>query len=444
MARLFGTDGIRGVANRDIPVDLALKVAQAAALVLGKDSRDNGLKPKAVIARDPRISGEFLVAAVSAGLAASGVDVFDAGVIPTPAAAYLTADLDADFGVMISASHNPAADNGIKIFARGGHKLPDQIEDAIEKAINEEKLAPIGGAVGHVTRFADAEDRYIVHLMRSVPNRLDGLKIVLDCANGAASAVSPEIFADLGAEVIVIGADPDGLNINEGCGSTHLTALQTAVIEHKADNLGHSQAIAPALDAIAPLLEVPGVFVNGSNDYYAPGFRNPFNYLLKPSTPMPGKPLDTKALNLAFEKNWLNLNNRSGTLNIKGTTIGFAGLDDPHDQLADYDGISLPTGTDVLIGVAHAPYRKVIDELGGCALIFAGHTHGGQVCLPGGRAIVTNCDLPAKNARGLSGWQTPKGQTFLNVCAGLGTSIFAPVRLFCRPEVRLLTLLPKN
>ncbi len=235
MARLFGTDGIRGVANRDIPVDLALKVAQAAALVLGKDSRDNGLKPKAVIARDPRISGEFLVAAVSAGLAASGVDVFDAGVIPTPAAAYLTADLDADFGVMISASHNPAADNGIKIFARGGHKLPDHIEDAIEKAINEEKLAPIGGAVGHVTRFADAEDRYIVHLMRSVPNRLDGLKIVLDCANGAASAVSPEIFADLGAEVIVIGADPDGLNINEGCGSTHLTALQTAVIEHKAD-----------------------------------------------------------------------------------------------------------------------------------------------------------------------------------------------------------------
>ena len=235
MARLFGTDGIRGVANRDIPVDLALKVAQAAALVLGQESRDNGIKPKAVIARDPRLSGEFLVAAVSAGLAASGVDVFDAGVIPTPAAAYLTADLDADFGVMISASHNPASDNGIKIFARGGHKLPDHIEDAIEKAIDQEKLAPIGGAVGHVQRFADAEDRYVVHLMGSVPNRLDGLKVVLDCANGAASAVSPEIFAALGAEVIVIGAEPDGLNINEGCGSTHLTALQTAVIEHKAD-----------------------------------------------------------------------------------------------------------------------------------------------------------------------------------------------------------------
>ena len=234
MARLFGTDGVRGVANRDIPVDLALKVAQAAAIVLGKESRDSGIRPKAVIARDPRISGEFLVAAVSAGLAASGVDVFDAGVIPTPAAAFLTADLDADFGVMISASHNPAADNGIKIFARGGHKLPDHIEDAIEKAIDQDKLAPIGGGVGHVTRFADAEDRYIVHLMRSIPNRLDGIKVVLDCANGAASAVSPEIFADLGAEVIVIGADPDGLNINEGCGSTHLTALQTAVIEHKA------------------------------------------------------------------------------------------------------------------------------------------------------------------------------------------------------------------
>ena len=235
MARLFGTDGVRGLANGIITADLALNLAQAAARVLGEDARKQGLRPKAVLARDPRISGQFLASAVAAGLASAGVDVYDAGVIPTPAAAFLTADLDADFGVMISASHNPAPDNGIKIFARGGHKLDDAIEDAIEAALDKEPLLPIGAQVGHVTRFADAEDRYLVHLLRSVPNRLDGLNVVIDCANGAASAVSPEAFADLGAKIIVIGADPDGLNINDGCGSTHLSALQAAVLEHKAD-----------------------------------------------------------------------------------------------------------------------------------------------------------------------------------------------------------------
>jgi phosphoglucosamine mutase len=235
MARLFGTDGVRGLANGVITADLALNLAQAAARVLGEDARKQGLRPKAVLARDPRISGQFLASAVAAGLASAGVDVYDAGVIPTPAAAFLTADLDADFGVMISASHNPAPDNGIKIFARGGHKLDDAIEDAIEAALDLDPLLPIGDQVGHVTRFADAEDRYLVHLLRSVPNRLEGLTVVLDCANGAASAVSPEAFADLGAKIIVIGADPDGLNINEGCGSTHLSALQAAVLEHKAD-----------------------------------------------------------------------------------------------------------------------------------------------------------------------------------------------------------------
>ncbi|MEY4981712.1 MAG: hypothetical protein RL174_1050 [Actinomycetota bacterium] len=235
MARLFGTDGVRGLANRDLTVEIALQLAQAAAIVLGEDSRSKGLKPKAVIGRDPRISGEFLAAAIAAGLSSSGVDVFDAGVLPTPATAFLTADLDADFGVMISASHNPAPDNGIKIFARGGHKLPDHIEDKIEAAMHGDKLAPIGVEVGHVTRFADAEDRYVLHLLRSIPNRLDGLKVVVDCAHGAASAVSPQVFADAGARVVVIGADPDGLNINLGYGSTHLTALQAAVLEHGAD-----------------------------------------------------------------------------------------------------------------------------------------------------------------------------------------------------------------
>lgn len=235
MARLFGTDGVRGLANRTLTVELAVSLAQAAAIVLGEESRKHRLRPKAVIARDPRVSGEFLAAAVAAGLASSGVDVFDAGVLPTPGAAFLTADLTADFGVMISASHNEAADNGIKIFARGGHKLADDIEDRIQAAIMEPKLAPIGDGVGRVTALADAEDRYSQHLLRAARIGLGGLKVVIDCAHGAASAVSPRAFANAGAEVIVIGAEPDGMNINQGYGSTHLSALQAAVVEHGAD-----------------------------------------------------------------------------------------------------------------------------------------------------------------------------------------------------------------
>jgi phosphoglucosamine mutase len=235
MARLFGTDGVRGLANRTLTVELAVSLAQAAAIVLGEESRKHRLRPKAVIARDPRVSGEFLAAAVAAGLASSGVDVFDAGVLPTPGAAFLTADMNADFGVMISASHNEAADNGIKIFARGGHKLADDIEDRIQAAIMEPKLAPIGDGVGRVTALADAEDRYSHHLLRAARIGLGGLKVVIDCAHGAASAVSPRAFANAGAEVIVIGAEPDGMNINQGYGSTHLSALQAAVVEHGAD-----------------------------------------------------------------------------------------------------------------------------------------------------------------------------------------------------------------
>ncbi|MFD1714671.1 phosphoglucosamine mutase [Amnibacterium flavum] len=240
MPRLFGTDGIRGLANRDISVGLALSVAQATAVVFrsgrrAEERRRSGRRPVAVVARDPRISGEFLSAAVAAGLASSGVDVLDAGVIPTPAAAFLIADIDADFGVMVSASHNPAADNGIKIFARGGVKLPDEVEDRIEHAMSGEMLAPTGADVGRVRRFADAEDRYVLHLLSTLPHRLDGLHIVLDCANGAAAGVSPEVFSDAGARVTVIGNDPDGLNINDGVGSTYLAPLQRAVVEHGAD-----------------------------------------------------------------------------------------------------------------------------------------------------------------------------------------------------------------
>ena len=237
---LFGTDGVRGLANGTLTADLALTLAQATAVVLGQGRiaearKAAGKRLTAVIARDPRVSGHFLSAAVEAGLASSGVDVLDAGTLPTPAAAFLVGDVDADFGVMISASHNPAPDNGIKIFARGGVKLPDLVEQRIEAALEGEKLRPTGGDVGRVQRFADAEDRYVMHLLASLPNRLTGLHVVLDCANGAASGVSPETFRNAGARVTVIGADPDGININEGVGSTHLEKLSAEVVRTGAD-----------------------------------------------------------------------------------------------------------------------------------------------------------------------------------------------------------------
>ncbi|MFB8388036.1 phosphoglucosamine mutase [Microbacterium sp. NPDC055910] len=238
---LFGTDGVRGLANGPIlTADLALTLAQATAVVLGQGRtaearRAAGKRLTAVVARDPRVSGHFLSAAVEAGLASSGVDVLDAGVLPTPAAAFLVADRDADFGVMISASHNDAPDNGIKIFARGGVKLPDVVEARIEAAMQGTKLQPTGAQVGRISRFSDAEDRYVMHLLGSLPHRLDGLHVVLDCAHGAASGVSPETFRDSGARVTVIGADPDGLNINDGVGSTHLDQLAEAVLAHGAD-----------------------------------------------------------------------------------------------------------------------------------------------------------------------------------------------------------------
>ena len=240
MPRLFGTDGVRGLANSDLTVELSLRLAQAAAVVLGRGQfadgrRASGRRPIAVLARDPRVSGEFIAAAVAAGLSSSGVDVYDAGVIPTPAAAFLVADFKADFGVMISASHNPAPDNGIKFFAVGGTKLPDIVEDRIEAALDEEKLHPKGVEVGRIRRFSDAEDRYVVHLLSTLENRLDGIHVVLDCANGAAAGVSPQVFTDAGATVTLIGADPDGYNINEGVGSTHLDNLARAVLEHGAD-----------------------------------------------------------------------------------------------------------------------------------------------------------------------------------------------------------------
>jgi phosphoglucosamine mutase len=233
MTRLFGTDGVRGLANGVLTAQLALDVSIAAARVLGSDPvRD---RPKAVVGRDPRASGEFLEAAVCAGLAGAGVDVLRVGVLPTPAVAYLTAAMDADFGVMLSASHNPMPDNGIKFFARGGSKLPDSVEDEIENLIGAPFQGPTGSGVGRITDLLDAPARYVTHLEEAVPNSLAGLKIVVDCANGAASSVGPVAYRDAGAEVVAIHHTPDGLNINEDCGSTHMGDLRAAVLANGAD-----------------------------------------------------------------------------------------------------------------------------------------------------------------------------------------------------------------
>lgn len=237
--RLFGTDGVRGVANVDLTAELALDLAVAAAHVLGDAGAFEGHRPVAIVGRDPRASGEFLVAAVAAGLASAGVDVLDVGVLPTPAIAFLTDSLEADLGVMISASHNPMPDNGIKFFARGGVKLDDDLEDAIERRMREPWERPTGADVGRIKTF-DGAERYLAHLASAAPVRLDGLTVVVDCAHGAASLVAPEALRRAGASVIAIGADPDGLNINDGIGSTHLEPLSKAVVEHGADvGIGH-------------------------------------------------------------------------------------------------------------------------------------------------------------------------------------------------------------
>ena len=235
MGRLFGTDGVRGVANRDLTAELALDLSVAAAHVLGDVGAFQGHRPIAVVGRDPRASGEFLEAAVVAGLASAGVDVLRVGIVPTPGVAYLTDSLDADLGVVLSASHNPMPDNGIKFFAYGGHKLPDEIEDAIERRIGEDWQRPVGAAVGRVRDHPAGIGNYVDHLLESLPHTLDGMKVVIDCAHGAAYVVAPEALRRAGAEVACIGAEPDGLNINDGYGSTHIGRLQEAVRAHQAD-----------------------------------------------------------------------------------------------------------------------------------------------------------------------------------------------------------------
>ncbi len=239
MSRIFGTDGVRGVANGDLTAELALQLSVSAAHVLGETGAPTGYRterPMAVVGRDPRASGEFLESAVVAGLASAGVDVLRLAVVTTPEVAYLTADLGADFGVMLSASHNPMPDNGIKFFSRGGHKLEDLLEAEIEAHMGAHWRRPTGREVGRILDLpAEADNRYVQHVVSTVPHRLDGLRVVVDGANGAAYDVGPEALRALGADVVAIHCAPDGYNINDGCGSTHLEPLQDAVRRCGAD-----------------------------------------------------------------------------------------------------------------------------------------------------------------------------------------------------------------
>lgn len=245
MPRLFGTDGVRGLANKSLTVDLAVQLGAAAASVLAFDPAADSAheanydrpRPLAVVGRDPRVSGEFLEAALAAGLASQGVDVLLVGQIPTPAVAYLTARHKAALGAMISASHNPMPDNGIKFFAAGGRKLTDELEDRIERALSPQITGPTGTRVGRIERLdrTEAVNQYVSHLVDAVPHSLAGVKVVVDCAHGAAFEAAPAAYAQAGADVIAINAEPDGYNINEGVGSTHIESLQAAVVREGAD-----------------------------------------------------------------------------------------------------------------------------------------------------------------------------------------------------------------
>lgn len=232
---LFGTDGVRGLANGFLTAELAVDLSIAAAHILGELGAFSGHRPKAIVGQDSRASGEFLEAAVVAGLASAGVDVYRVGVLPTPAIAHLVAESGADLGVMLSASHNPMPDNGIKFFAKGGGKLDDALEGAIEKRMGESWQRPTGRNVGRVINDDSAAERYIFHLLNSLTTNLSGIKVVVDCANGASSRVAPRTYTRAGAEVIAISNEPNGWNINENCGSTHLANLKAKVLEVSAD-----------------------------------------------------------------------------------------------------------------------------------------------------------------------------------------------------------------
>ena len=233
MARLFGTDGIRGVANKDLTPELAYKLGRAATVLFGEETA----RPTLLIGRDTRISGSMLEAAMAAGICSAGGQAILAGVVPTPAVAYLTRKLSAQAGVVISASHNPYQDNGIKFFAGTGYKLPDAVEDKLEELIlsGEDHLPrPYGENVGTISHRHDLLQDYMDYVASTVPVDFSGIKAVVDCSHGAAYEAAPQLFRRLGAEVVVLNAAPSGININDNCGSTHLDGLQQAVIQHQA------------------------------------------------------------------------------------------------------------------------------------------------------------------------------------------------------------------
>ncbi|WAJ46206.1 phosphoglucosamine mutase [Mycobacterium sp. Aquia_216] len=263
MARLFGTDGVRGVANHELTPELALSLGSAAARRLAAPGKPG--RHVAVIGRDPRASGEMLEAAVIAGLTSQGIDALRVGILPTPAVAYLTGAYDADFGVMISASHNPMPDNGIKIFGPGGRKLDDETEDQIERLVAAGPASrPVGAGLGRVIDAEDAADRYLRHVSKASTLPLDGLTVVVDCANGAASSAAPRAYRAAGARVIAINAEPNGLNINDRCGSTHLHSLRSAVLANGADlGLAHDGDAdrCLALDATGELIDGDAIMV---------------------------------------------------------------------------------------------------------------------------------------------------------------------------------------
>jgi phosphoglucosamine mutase len=232
---LFGTDGVRGVANVDLTAELAVDLAISAAHVLGEIGVFEGHRPKAIVGQDSRASGDFLEAAVVAGLTSAGVDVYRVGILPTPAVSFLVKESGADLGVMISASHNPMPDNGIKFFAKGGDKLADSVEAQIEARLGEPWDRPMGLHVGRIFEDSEAKNRYISHLLSTISTRLNGIKVVVDCANGAASYSAPLAYEKAGAKVMAISASPTGWNINENCGSTHLDNLIKTVISTDSD-----------------------------------------------------------------------------------------------------------------------------------------------------------------------------------------------------------------
>ena len=230
---LFGTDGVRGVAGVDLTAELAFNLSTAAASVLADLGEFAGHRPTAIVGQDSRASGQYLEEAICRGLSSAGIDVYRVGILPTPAISFLVKDRGADLGVMISASHNPASDNGIKFFDRTGSKLADQIEAKIESVLG--KTVESTNGAGKVIEDLEAKESYIKNLLKSLDGNLSGIKVVVDCANGAASFVAPDVLKRAGAEVVAISASPNGLNINDNCGSTHLENLIEAVKSEGAD-----------------------------------------------------------------------------------------------------------------------------------------------------------------------------------------------------------------